>query len=362
MKVLLLSHAAGAYGAERVLLALAEGLAGRGHQVVVDFPLPGPAVDLARRLGVEVCVARRARLPRNGVELARWAVASPASAAGFRRAVRQVAPDVAWVSSIFHPWGAAGARLARRTPVVWHLHETNVPGIAGKALAVYMGATADILVAVSDYAAQSYTRHGSLAGRTRTLHNPLLRAVQPAAKGPGGPFTVGFLGQLEPRKRAPDLALAIARTDDVHAVFIGDGKARRGLERAVRAARVEDRVRLLGFRDDPFPDLALCHCLAIPSVREPFGLVALEAMAAGLPVIAARSGALPEVLGDAALFHAPADPADLADKIARVRDDPALRDELRERGFRRIKQFGMERWLDEVEVILQDAAQHPRHP
>ena len=81
---------------------------------------------------------------------------------------------------------------------------------------------------------------------------------------------------------------------------------------------------------------ALYHaadCLAYPSLDEGFGWPVAEALACGQPVIAGRSGALPEVAGDAALFVDPENVADLAAAIVRVLGDPALRRDLGARGL-----------------------------
>ena len=81
--------------------------------------------------------------------------------------------------------------------------------------------------------------------------------------------------------------------------------------------------------------------LVIPSAEEGFGMPAVEAMACGLPVIAANRGALPEVLGDAGLLVDPQSPEALAGAMVRVLDDEALRHELQRRGRARAAQF---RW------------------
>lgn len=359
MRILLVSHGAGPYGAERVGVALARGLAGRGHDVVMDFPHGGPAVDAAREPGApRVRVGARHRLPRNAAEAVGWAATSPAAVLDVRRTVRDVDPDLVWINSLYNPWaGVAG--LGRRR-VVWHLHEYRLPEPLGVTAAALIGAATTRVAVVSDFLAEGWRRYPWLRGRISVLPNPLLGFPRAGGRGdalggePAGPFTVGYLGQLEPRKRVPDLIEAVARLPGVRAVIVGDGKARSAAEAAVRDVGVGDRVELGGFRADIDSELARFHCMAVPSLREPFGLVALEAMAAGVPVVAARSGALPDVLGDAALYHAPRDPADLAARIAELKADPALRAKLVDRGRERVQAYREDAWLDRAEIIARE--------
>ncbi len=76
-----------------------------------------------------------------------------------------------------------------------------------------------------------------------------------------------------------------------------------------------------------------------PSLSEGFGLPPLEAMASGTPVVAARAGSLPEVLGDAALFADPEDPAQIRDAVQRLSTDRELRAHMIERGRERARRF-----------------------
>jgi glycosyltransferase involved in cell wall biosynthesis len=76
-----------------------------------------------------------------------------------------------------------------------------------------------------------------------------------------------------------------------------------------------------------------------PSIYEGFGFPLLEAMAHGVPVIAARSSSLPEVGGDAALYFDPSDADALAAQLSRVLNDSTLRDQLIARGRERVEQF-----------------------
>lgn len=352
MKVLLISHGSGPYGAERVLLALAGGLADRGHDVVVDFPHPGPAVDAARRLaGVAVRIGGRHRLPRSGVEAAGFFLTAPVAVARTRRAIRSIAPDLVWLNSMYTPWAAVAAAMAG-CPVVWHLHEHGLAQPAGSMMAALMGVTATRLVVVSESLATDYRRYRWLKDRVTTVLNPLLKEMEAVSYPPAGPFTVGYIGQLEPIKRVTDLVSAVVRLKGVDAVIVGEGKAGAALEAGVRETGLGGRVEFLGYRDDVEPQLRRFHCVAIPGTRESFGLVGLEAMAAGVPIVAARAGALPEVLGNAALFHEPGDPEHLAEQIERLRADGELAAKLRERGLKRAGEFGMDRWLDRMEAVM----------
>lgn len=82
---------------------------------------------------------------------------------------------------------------------------------------------------------------------------------------------------------------------------------------------------------------------AFPSLHEGFGLVALEAMACGTPLITSRAGAVHEVVGDAAITLESTDASTLAEALARVVKDPKLRQQMREQELARSEQFGRER-------------------
>jgi glycosyltransferase involved in cell wall biosynthesis len=83
--------------------------------------------------------------------------------------------------------------------------------------------------------------------------------------------------------------------------------------------------------------------LIFPSLIETFGLVPLEAMACGCPVISSSAPALPEVLGDAALFFNPFDLQDCVSKIKHILDDSKFREDLVLKGFERVKKFSWDR-------------------
>jgi glycosyltransferase involved in cell wall biosynthesis len=84
-------------------------------------------------------------------------------------------------------------------------------------------------------------------------------------------------------------------------------------------------------------------------------------MAAGAPVVTSNVSSLPEVVGDAALLIDPMDPAAIAAGMARVLNEPALRDELIRRGRERVKAFSWERSVARVRQVYGELARMPAH-
>jgi glycosyltransferase involved in cell wall biosynthesis len=170
----------------------------------------------------------------------------------------------------------------------------------------------------------------------------------------GGPYVLA-LGTIEPRKDLPSLVAAFDAVATTHAdlrlVVAGpDGWGTDAYTAAVRGAAHRDRIVRLGWVDDATRAdlLAGASVFAYPSRYEGFGLPPLEAMAAGTPVVTTRAGALPEVVGDAALLVAPGDADELAAAIARVLDDAGEAKRLVEAGRRRVGAFSWDAAADQL--------------
>jgi glycosyltransferase involved in cell wall biosynthesis len=179
---------------------------------------------------------------------------------------------------------------------------------------------------------------------------------------PGGRYVLA-LGTVEPRKDLPLLVEAFglrAEADpDLRLVIAGpDGWGADALTRVVEASPHRDRIVRTGWIDDRRRAAlqAGAAVYAYPSRYEGFGLPPLEAMAAGTPVVATRTGALPEVLGDAALLVPPGDAGALAAGLSRVLDDDTTAAALVARGHEQVSRYSWDETADRLVGLYRELA------
>ena len=173
-------------------------------------------------------------------------------------------------------------------------------------------------------------------------------------------FVVLCVCRLYPRKRVGVLLEAAARLrariPELQVRIVGRGPEEERLKQRARELGVEGMVRWLG--DVSQAELArqyqACQVFCLPSVQEGFGIVFLEAMAAGKPIVAARAAAVPEVVTDGLLVE-PESAEALADAIARLHSDAGLRRALGEQGGRTVEQYDSRRvaalFLEELAAL-----------
>ena len=144
-------------------------------------------------------------------------------------------------------------------------------------------------------------------------------------------------GRVQYEKGFQVLARAVSllrhRVPGMRCVIAGRGSYLPELQTQIDIEGVGDLVQLAGFVSDAeLRDLVQCAgVVVIPSLYEPFGIVALEGMAAGAPIVVARTGGLAEIVGgtDAGLLFEPGNHVDLADRIEEVLLSPAMADGMR---------------------------------
>ncbi|HET8892635.1 MAG TPA: glycosyltransferase family 4 protein [Gaiellaceae bacterium] len=202
------------------------------------------------------------------------------------------------------------------------------------------------ILAASPFVADVLVRSGAPADRVRVVGYPVA-AAQPGPTEEG--YYVLYVGRLVAAKGVHVLLRALAHLDGVRALVAGDGPARGGLER--EAARLGVNVDFVGWIDAERRARLLrgSRVFVLPSLwEEPFGIAGVEALAAGLPVVASDAGGIPSWLkdGDGGVLVRRGDSVALARAIGRVLDDSELAAGLASAGPAAAARFSLDRHLE----------------
>jgi phosphatidylinositol alpha-mannosyltransferase len=321
---------------------LAEHLLGRGHEVVVLAPVRRRAEQPWVR-----GVGRPVDLPYNAsnapIDPRPWSIR------GVRDRLDAFRPDVVHVHEPFAPSTAMWATLAARVPVVatFHtgvvrsrLYDVSAPILRRIARRIAVG------IAVSRVAERAAAAR--IGGSFKIVPNGAdvgrFARAEPADLGEGKKLL--FVGRLDERKGFPTAVRAFARLASdrpgLRLIVVGDGPQRSAV--ADLPSDVGARVTLLGVipNVDLPPYEAACDVYLGTSVGgESFGVVLVEAMAAGLPVVASDIPGYDEVVRDGVegLLVRPRDPEAVAAAAATILDDPALAARFADAGRRRAAMF-----------------------
>ncbi len=315
---------------------------------------------------------------------------------GIRALHRRGGVDVIAIHDVTNFVAAFLCHLLLPVPIVFHLHTTEYslaprrtvtdPFMAGRAIERRIGRIAARVVTASPEVRDLLVADGWAPDRIDVvlLGNPLERAVStpaPAARArqlrqdlgvPEQCRVLLFVGRLEVQKGIFPLVEAmeriVAADPEVHLVVLGQGDRDRVLACA-RERGVADHVHVAdGFlgRDDLVVWYRLADVCVFPSLFEPFGLVAVEAMSTATPVVLGN-GFSQVFLGDpdqpAARYVRAADPAHIAEVTLQVLADPQLRRDLGERGRALVRErFDWRRTAEATLAVYRCAARDPDRP
>jgi glycosyltransferase involved in cell wall biosynthesis len=252
------------------------------------------------------------------------------------------------------------ARAATDAALVAHVHG-NVVEETGALVPPLRAGDADAVIATS----RAVARHAGCRG-TRVVYPgvPLpdrAGLTRPAAGRTGG--VIGAAGRLVRVKGHADLLRAAAllrrRWPSLRVEIAGEGPERPALQDESRRLGIESQVTFLGWQTDMGAALARWDVLAQPSLDEGFGLSVLEAMAAGLPVVASRVGGLAELVeeGRTAILVAPADPSGLAEALEGLLRNPDLGMAMGAAGRERVRaHFPAERMVTSIAEVYASLA------
>jgi phosphatidylinositol alpha-mannosyltransferase len=337
---------------------LSEHLRARGHDVVVIAPGTRPSTDTNVRI-----IGRPVRIPFNGSVVP--ISPDPRSRRTIRRGFEDFAPDVVHVHEPFSPSTGMFAALAATAPVVATFHAYADRSVALAAFAPLLRPVwnrLSVRLAVSNAAAQFAGRH--FKGPIRVVPNGLdiepFRDAQPASLS-GSPRLL-FVGRLEPRKgfRFAVRAFRMLAEEFPESILVvaGDGPEKKAVLEL--PPEIRERVVMPGAvsrSDLPHYHAAADVFLAPNTGGESFGMVLLEAMAAGLPVVASDIPGYREVLRHEVegLLVPARDPAALAHAARRLLLDPALARSLGAAGRVRAERFAWPVVATEIESAYREA-------
>lgn len=171
----------------------------------------------------------------------------------------------------------------------------------------------------------------------------------------GAPIAV-TVSVLRPAKGIEVLLEAVPQLPGVFFVIVGDGPMKTGWVELARAAGVADRVRWAGYRSDVENVLAGCDVFVHPSLDDAFPTVLLEAMAAGLPVVASRVGGIPEIVehGVTGILVPPGDAAALTHAVGATLADPERRSHMGAEARRRSDLFSTAAWQERLTAVYDE--------
>jgi glycosyltransferase involved in cell wall biosynthesis len=362
MKIVQVQTQATAAGAQRISDMVGEGLRARGHQVRTVFMYrlsdvydADPYADFLLD-----------HTPRNGFEQLR----AVAALVGYMRRER---PDAVLTFQHYgNLFGAIAARLAGVRKIVANQngapHQGGLLGFLAKVDRI-MGSTGfyDANVVNSAWTAEQFaTYRSAYRRRLRRIDHGVPqrgpRLSKAAARTrfglPSGVPLIISTGRITRRKNQIVLLAALARLPEAHLAIAGIGAAESELRQAAGAQGLSDRLHLAGelAPEQIYPFLAMGDLFAFPSLTETFGLSAVEAAVAGLPIVASDLAVLREVLTDgereAALFADATDAPAFAEAVARLLADTGLAARLREAGLNLARRYSPEAMCAGYDAVL----------
>lgn len=352
-------------GAELLLLRLIPYWQARGFEVSVGYSTPGPLEDDFRALGVPL------------YPLPRYFRLDPLLGWRMFRLARRLRPDVVhthlFKSDFF---GRPAARLAGVPVVVSTLHSAD-PWARNPLFGRLYGLTArfaDRLIAVSETVRAYHLKYtAARPSQVLTIENgvDVARFETVAAEGrtlrrvlgipPDAPL-LGTIGRLVPDKGQAYFLQAASRLRDrfpqARFLVVGDGPEEDALRALAEQLDLADAVMFTGFRQDIPALLGAMDVLVMSSLREGLPLTLLEALAAGVPVVATDTGGVRALLGeDAGLVVPPADVSALTAACERLLSDQALRERLSEQGKALVRaRYSLARTADRLARLYLDLA------
>lgn len=362
MRVLLISHSAALYGAQRSLLDLAIGLRKAKVEVVATVPEKGPLMDLLQRAQIEVRVlpCRNWVNSRGTYHWARKFVIAKRQANKAAVWIGRDRFDIIHTNSLVTPVGAMAAKRAR-LPHIWHVREGMPPVpdfffLSFKKVREFINETTTAMIGISEHSCNGM-KEFCPEEKIHLIYNGPLDASQaicplPPKKSVESPIRVLCVGRSSESKGHHIAAGAVAKLQSkgipISLTIAGEIPEAFGVKlKEILPAG----LNLLGFVNDPTELYRTHDILAMASKQEAFGRVTVEAMANGCVVVGSASGATPELIGhnESGVLVQPESVDALADGIRELRNESGLYEALRCAAHKdAFARFTRDRYVEEV--------------
>lgn len=376
--ILFVSHSAELYGAERMLLQIIEKIDKTKFNPYLILPARGPFEGEAKRLNIPTVlipfkwwVTEKSKVWKQPFS---W-IWNIKSVLGIVKIIRQRNISLVFSNSSVASSGALAARVVK-IPHVWSIHEilrgreSLVSFLLGNRTLVRWISRLSTRIIVNSSASR---RAFDQDGKVRLIYNgldtghqcfPSNRELRQTLNLDEQDIILGIVGKIYRGKGQKEVILALDQLHRDHPrlrlLIVGEIKDRayyRELSKIVNERNLSEYIRLTGYRKDVLNLLRLMDILIVASVLDSFGLVALEAMAVGTPVLAVAKGGLPEIIthGRNGFLFESSKPEKIAEGVENILQNPSKMAEMREHGQLTVKEkFTTERQIRKIEGVIEE--------
>ncbi len=300
-----------------------------------------------------------------------------------KKILRDEVPDILHL----HLWNPGACRYAflaadrKKTAIIATEHDPFPLNGIKKSIKKSTLARTDFTIAVSrDNEKKIISWYPQLEGKTAVIHNGIdlkkfSQSILHFSKQERGrirselfgtqpsDFVFLTIAALHPRKGLMDLLEAFAQVHQKYPqtllVIVGEGPQKTALEKKIKKLNISGAVKMLNHQTQIPQILKSSDVFILPSVKEAFGLVLLEAMAAQTPVIATKVGGIPEIIKDrqSGWLVEPSDSSALSQKMIELMNNKPLREKLSFIGHHEVQKFDLHQMVKETEKVYDQALQ-----
>jgi len=186
------------------------------------------------------------------------------------------------------------------------------------------------------------------------IQNPILIPKKNTMK-----YTIGYMGRLSTVKGCKYLieAMKLLDIEDIELLIFGEGELEEELKTLIKKQHLENKVSFLGYVDTPEQAYTIFDVLVVPSLREAFGNIVIEAQACGTPVIATKTAGPSEIITHQknGLLCEPENAQDIAENIKLLYHDTALQERIIQNGLQDINQYSLSNFTKKINQIYQSS-------